>query len=219
MKYDGVIFDFDGVLIDSGFDSFEWAHQVRRKEVQKRDWDVDLTGFEQGIFQPHHSEDIKPLMDEKNTSWRQLRILEEAVAERKIEMVENNKMHLFQDTETVLKTLDLPKAVVSNAYHDALDRMVQHFGIHKHLEFWTAPKLSQIEKYRETMKPEPKLLEEAMEHIGAENPVMVGDQIGDVLAAHRAGIDSIYINRDGEKIEKADYEVKTLSEVKEIIRD
>ena len=219
MNYDGVIFDFDGVIVDSGFDSFEWAHQIRREKVRKNDWNLDLEGFEQGIFQPHHNEDIRKLMNKKNTSWRQLRLMEEAVAQRKIDMVENGKMHMFPETEKTLQELDLPKSVVSNAYHDALDRMIHHFGIHRQLEFWTAPKLSEIEKYRDTMKPNPALLEEAMEHMNAENPVMVGDQIEDILAASRAGIDSIHINRDGEKIEKADYEVKKLSEVKEIVKE
>jgi HAD superfamily hydrolase (TIGR01549 family) len=217
-RYDLLIFDFDGVLVDSGFDGFEWALKARQEVVQENGWNIDLDGFEQGIFEPHHSEDVEPFLTEKNISWKQLRLLEERVAERKIEMAENGGIKLFPDTKDVLNRIDAKKAVVTNAYGGHLDEMLEALGILGHFDHVTGPELSDIQNYRKRMKPGSEMLKEAMEELDMENAVMVGDQIEDILAARKAGIDSIHVNRDGEKIAKADYEVKELPEILDILQ-
>jgi phosphoglycolate phosphatase len=219
MKYDAVIFDFDGVLMDSGFDDFHWAFEERRKVVKENGWDVDLERLGQGIFQPDTGEKIAELLDEENVSWRQLREMEEAVAERKVEMASTGEIQVFDDAKTALEELDCPKAVVSNAYNDYLRNLLEALGIEDYIDFWIAPRLSEIKRYRERMKPEPELLEEAMDQLKTRNAVMIGDQMEDVLAARNAGIDSIYIDRSGDKESKADHSVKSLVEALNIIQD
>jgi phosphoglycolate phosphatase len=219
MKYDAVIFDFDGVLMDSGFDDFHWAFEERRKVVKENGWDVDLERLGQGIFQPDTGEKIAELLDEENVSWRQLREMEEAVAERKVEMASTGEIQVFDDAKTALEELDCPKAVVSNAYNDYLRNLLEALGIEDYIDFWIAPRLSEIKRYRERMKPEPELLEEAMDQLKTRNVVMIGDQMEDVLAARNAGIDSIYIDRSGDKESKADHSVKSLVEALNIIQD
>lgn len=216
-KYDLVIFDFDGVLVDSGFDGFEWALRARQEVIEENGWSIDLSDFEQGIFEPHHSEDLEPLMKEKEISWQQLKALEERVAEKKIEMAEDGGMKLFPDTEKVLNRINARKAVVTNAYGGHLVEMLEALGILEFFDLVTGPELSDIENYRDRMKPESDMLKEVIKELGTENAVMVGDQIEDVLAARKAGIDSIHVNRDGEKIEKADFEVRDLSEILDIL--
>jgi phosphoglycolate phosphatase len=219
MKYDAVIFDFDGVLMDSGFDDFHWAFEERRRVVEENGWDVNLERLGQGIFQPDTGEKIAELLDEENVSWRQLREMEEAVAERKVEMASTGEIQVFDDAKTALEELDCPKAVVSNAYNDYLRNLLEALGIEDYIDFWIAPRLSEIKRYRERMKPEPELLEEAMDQLKTRNVVMIGDQMEDVLAARNAGIDSIYIDRSGDKESKADHSVKSLVEALNIIQD
>ncbi|MFB6242031.1 MAG: HAD family hydrolase [Candidatus Nanosalina sp.] len=215
--YDLVVFDFDG-LVDSGFDGFECALKARQEVVEENGWNIDLNGFEQGI-EPHHSEDLEPFLEEKDISWKQLQFLEERVAERKIEMARNGKIKLFPDTEKVLGEIKADKAVVTNAYGGHLREMLEALGISEHFRHVTGPRLSNIESYRERMKPEAAMLKDAREKFGAERAVMVGDQIEDILAARKAGMDSIHVNRDGEKIPRADYEVSELSQISEIVQD
>jgi|APHM01.1.fsa_nt_gi Predicted phosphatases len=129
MKYDAVIFDFDGVLMDSGFDGFQWALEERRKTVEQNGWDVQLNKLEQGIFQPHHSEDIKERMEKEGVNWEQLRLMEKSVAERKVEMASNGDIELFRDVEEVLEKIDAPVAVVGNAYKNYLDLLLSELGI------------------------------------------------------------------------------------------
>jgi phosphoglycolate phosphatase-like HAD superfamily hydrolase len=217
MGYDGVIFDFDGVLLDSTMDSFRWANRVRKEEVECRGWNIDLNGFEQGIFQPHHSEKIAPILEEKGVSWHQLRLLEEAVADKKVEFVKEGEIQLYPDAERLLQKIDLPKAVVSNAYDNALDRTVKILGLDRYLDFWVAPSLSEIETCRSRMKPECVLIEYVIDELGLENPVMVGDQDVDILAAEKAGIDSIFIDRGYHEPGNAIYTVSSLEEIIEIV--
>jgi HAD superfamily hydrolase (TIGR01549 family) len=218
-KYDLVIFDFDGVLVDSGFDGFEWALKARQEVVEENGWNIDLDGFEQGIFEPHHAEGIEPFLNEKDMTWKQLQLLEKRVAERKIEMARNGKIRLFPGTKKVLQNISADKAVVTNAYGGHLEEMLDDLEISRHFKHITGPMLSEIETYRERMKPESVMLEDAKERFDAEHAVMVGDQIEDVLAARRAEMDSIHVNRDGEKIPRADYEVLELSKIPEIVQD
>lgn len=218
MKYDAVIFDFDGVLMDSGFDGFQWAFKARKNRAEENGWSINWDKLAQGIFEPDTGQEIKPLLERNSVSWNQLKQMEEAVADRKVEMAANNEIEIFQDSEEILKNLDVPVAIVSNAYNEYLGKLLEELGIKNYIDFWLAPNLSDIENYRKRMKPEPEMVEEVLENLGAEKAVMIGDQIEDVLAARNAGIDSIYINRDGDTESKADYSVENLTEALEIIR-
>ena len=219
MNYEAVIFDFDGVLMDSGFDGFQWALEERRKTVERNDWDIELDKLQQGIFQPHHSENIKQRMEEEGVNWNQLKKMEEAVAERKVEMAANGDIQVFQDAKEILEDIDLPMAVVSNAYKNYLELLLTQLGIKEHVVFWNAPSLENIKGYHERMKPEPEMVEEALEELDVENAIMIGDQIEDILAARKAGIDSVYIDRSGDKESKADYSIKSLKELPEILEN
>lgn len=219
MKYEAVIFDFDGVLMDSGFDGFQWALKERQKVVSENGWNLELDKLRQGIFQPDHSENIEEVMNQEKVSWNQLKQMEKAVAERKVELASTGEIQIFEDTEKILESLDIPAAIVSNAYNDYLQKLLRELGIENYIDFWIAPRIEDIRNYRERMKPEPDMIEEALENLETQNAVMIGDQFTDILAARNAGIDSIYINRSGDTEPKADYSVKNLVEALEIIQD
>lgn len=218
MEYDAVIFDFDGVLMYSGFDGFQWALEERHKVIEENGWDLNLDKLEQGIFQPDHSENIKEILNEENLSWQQLKQMEKAVAERKVEMASTGEIEIFEDAQEILNFLDCPKAIVSNAYNDYLQKLLEELDIEHYIDFWIAPRIEDIRNYHEKMKPEPEMVEEALEQLEAQNAVMIGDQVSDILAARNAGIDSIYINRSGDTEPRANHSVKSLTEALQIIQ-
>jgi HAD superfamily hydrolase (TIGR01549 family) len=218
MGYDAVIFDFDGVLMNSGFDGFQWALDERQKVVTNKGWNLELDKLEQGIFQPDHSKDITEVMSQEDVSWAQLKEMEKAVAERKVEMASTGEIEIFEDAEEILNALDCPKAIVSNAYNDYLQKLLEELDIENYIDFWIAPRIEDIRNYREKMKPEPEMVEEALEQLEAQNAVMIGDQVSDILAARNAGIDSIYINRSGDTEPRANHSVKSLTEALQIIQ-
>lgn len=218
MKYEAVIFDFDGVLLDADKNGFEWANDARLKKARELGYSNDLEEL-RALFEAEKSaEKMKAYLEKYNIEIKDLKAWEKHIEQRKIELVENGGLKLYPGTWELLEELEVPKALVSNAYGEATDEIVRNLGLDEYLVFWKAPSLDDIEGYVEQMKPHPDMLQEAMKAMGEGNAVMVGDSMSDVEAAENAGIDSIYINRDGEKVEEATYSVEGLEEIKEIVK-
>ncbi|MFB6190029.1 MAG: HAD family hydrolase [Candidatus Nanohaloarchaea archaeon] len=196
MGYDGVIFDFDGVLIDSGSDGFGWAHRAREERARELGHDIEGSKY-QFVFMADTLKELKQMVDDSDLSWDEYREAEMAVSRRKAEMVKNGEMKLFSATEAVLEQLEVPASIVSNAYGDAVDEIVRYLGLDSNLESWTAPRIEELERYPQLMKPNTPMLEEAVEKMRASNPVMVGDSVVDVQAAENLGIESVLIDRYG----------------------
>lgn len=216
MSYEALIFDFDGVLIDSGFDGFHWALEAREEFAHERDLDIDMNILGQGLYVRRETV-ITDIIERQNITWNQFRNMEKAVAERKVELASTGELELFDDVRPVLDQLDIPIAIVSNSYRDYLQAMLVELGIAQYIRFYNAPSIRNIRNFRERMKPEPVMINEALERLGTDNVVMIGDQLEDVMGAKRAGIDSIYIDRNGGIEEEANYSVESLKEALELI--
>lgn len=196
MGYDGVIFDFDGVLLDSGSDGFEWAHRAREEKARELGYDIEGSKY-QFIFMAETPEQLRDLVKNGKLDWEEYRRAEKAVARRKVEMVKNGEMKLFSSSEAVLEQLEVPASIVSNAYGDAVDEIVRYLGIDRDLESWMAPRVEELKSYPQRMKPNTPMLEEAVEEMRTSKPVMIGDSTVDIQAAKNLGIDSILIDRYG----------------------
>lgn len=219
MGYEAVIFDFDGVLLDSGNDGFEWAAEARRQRARELGYDASL-GSKGFLFSSETLEEMKKKVEESPFTWTDYIKIEKAVAEKKVEMVRNGEMELFPAARKVLEEIDLPKAVVSNGFGDAVDEIVRETSIDKHLEFWTAPRLDEVERYHRIWKPETDMLDRAMKNLGTRDAIMVGDRGFDVKAARNAGISSILLNSYDEDIQidvEPTYRVGELSQVLRVI--
>lgn len=216
MSYEGIIFDFDGVLLDSAFNDWEWAARARREKARELgyDYEGDGSGF---LFQANSLDEMKKMVEENGFTWHDYVEVEKAVSERKAEMVREGEMQLFPDAREVLRQTELPKAVVSNAFGESVDDIVLHLDLDKFLEFWTGPRLAEIEKYHEMMKPETHMLENAMEVLGTEKVVMVGDSEFDIRAAKNAGIDSILLDRGKQVDVEPDYVVESLGQIPGVV--
>ena len=218
MSYEAVIFDFDGVLIDSGFDGFQWAVDARQEYIEQADIDVDKSKIRHGVYVPEDKK-LSDIVNGSSISWKQFKKMEDYAAERKLELASTGELQLFDDVRPVLETLDLPIAIVSNSYREYLEAIFKEMSIGEYVMFYNAPSIENIQSFTERMKPEPVMINEALDTLGTRKAVMIGDQIEDVMGANRAGIDSIYIDRNGGVEEKADHSVESLKEALEIIQD
>lgn len=217
MKYDAVIFDFDGVLLDADRDGFKWANDARLEKARELGYSNDLHEL-RALFEAEKSaEKMNQFLKKHDINVKDLKAWEKFIEQRKIELVEEGELSLYPGTWELLQSLEAKKALVSNAYGEATDEIVRSLGLEEHLEFWKAPSLDDIEAYVEQMKPHPDMLLEAMDSMNEEDAVMVGDSSSDVKAAENAGIDSVYINRDGETLEEATYNVESLEELRKIL--
>ncbi len=70
-------------------------------------------------------------------------------------------------------------------------------------------------------KPDPHFLERALADLEADSALYVGDSEHDVIAAHRAGIDSAFVRRrhcrDDELSVTPTYDIETLSALPAIV--
>ncbi len=87
-------------------------------------------------------------------------------------------------------------AVVSNNAEDVVIEYLSTSGLIDHISYVSARASGDVS----LMKPNPYLVTRAIASLGAasEFTALVGDQVSDIIAAHRAGIQAIgYANKDG----------------------
>lgn len=217
MGYDGIIFDFDGVLLDSAKNNFGWADQPAQQKA--REFGHEIEGrVDPILFRVDSYENFRKQVEQSRFTMREYLAIEKAIADKKVELVKKGKLELFPGAREIIRDLDMPMSVVSNAYGDAVDSIIPSLDLDQHLEFWTAPRLEEIERYHSIWKPESHMLERAIEAMGASNPVMVGDSGFDIEAAINAGIDSVLVKRDHNSVEIApDHVVSSLEELRRIL--
>ena len=195
LKPAAILFDMDGVLVDS-LDSW-WKSlnaalknyknkEISRQEFIEKFWGHELLG------------NLKKLgLDEKIIVFCN-NIYYNYIDELKI----------FSGTKETLKNLKkYPKAVVTNTPRDCTIRILNNFKIDRYFKVIITS--DQIERG----KPSPDLVYEACKRLGVktEEVVLIGDTESDVKAGRAAGCKVIGINVD------ADFSIKNISELLNII--
>jgi phosphoglycolate phosphatase len=216
MKYDAVIFDKDGVLLDSMDDNFKWADRVRKEMLEDKGRTITLEEAKK-LALTSSADELRKLLEELELNAETIREVEKEISREKIEKIKSGEFKLFSDTEKVLEQLSVPKSVASNAPYETTRFVVENFNLEPHFEVVKSPSLNDLEKYVELKKPNPRMLEEAIEAMDAENPVMVGDSDDDIKAAKNAGIDSIFVNTNGGTDLNPTHKVRKLESILEII--
>ncbi|MFB6192647.1 MAG: HAD family hydrolase [Candidatus Nanohaloarchaea archaeon] len=212
--YDGIIFDKDGVLLDSAVNNFHWMDDVRRNAARKHG--VELSSEESiKIAKASSSSEIEEILSSKNFSWELLQKIEHTVQDSKIQLMQEKYITPFPEVKTILENLEVEKAVATNAPRRTTDFTFDHFGLEGYFRKISAPELDPIEDYFNTRKPRPYMLETVLGYMDAEKPVMVGDSKADIKAAENAGIDSILVESYGERPElDPTHRVTRLAELK-----
>ncbi len=108
--------------------------------------------------------------------------------------------------------------VVSNNYHRAVTAVVEHHGLDAFSV--VRGRTPGLQGYRRR-KPSPHYLSRALDALGADDGVYVGDRETDLLAADRAGIDAALVRRDhnadATMASTPTYEVDSLSELCDVL--
>jgi phosphoglycolate phosphatase len=124
------------------------------------------------------------------------------------------------DGVAALAGLDVPRGVVSNNQRRIVEFVLATHGIDDLFGTVRArdPTLASLDR----KKPAPVYLDEAAADLDIERPLYVGDSETDVLAARRAGVDTVFLRRghnaDTSLSAAPTYEASTLDEVVEILR-
>jgi HAD superfamily hydrolase (TIGR01549 family) len=215
--YDGIIFDQDGILLDSGINQFYWMDEIRAEEAQKRGFNFSVEDAKT-LVKANSPEPVEELIEKKGMNWKHVKQLELAVENQKIEKIEHGEISLFPEVKNVLRTLNKKKAVVTNAPLLSTRLNLRYFGISQEFEIVNAPHTDDMKQFFSRKKPKPVMIRETIQKMNLDNPLMVGDTGSDLKAAENAGIDSLHINSYGfeTKVEPT-YKAESIKEILDIV--
>lgn len=192
-----LLFDMDGVILE-GYGTDPDVHtRALHDAVVDLDLDLDLEAPLESLsaLETHeYTETFAATCTElglEPTEFYALR--EEYSAKRSIERIRNGARGLYDDVD-VLDDLDRvsPVGLVSNNYDPTVSFVVEHFGLEA-FSFVRGRDLG-VEGFRRR-KPEPYYIETALDALGLDNGIYVGDRETDLLAAQNAGLVPVLIRR------------------------
>ncbi|KYC44789.1 MAG: 2-deoxyglucose-6-phosphatase [Candidatus Methanofastidiosum methylothiophilum] len=185
MEIEAIVFDVDGVLLDS-FDS--WFISFNQTLVEFGKDPVDRQTYKKIFWGPSVEEDLRRYnlgMDAVEAALRNQR----------------NNVHLMKLHDRVHETLDALKGyklgVATNTPRINLDKTFNYFNLYKYFEVVMC--LDDVEK----PKPHPDMLLKASEilKVPVEKMLFVGDTKSDMAAAKSAGCHFIGIKIGDKKVD------------------
>ena len=219
--YESVVFDVDGVLLERHADHPDvygeavtetfWAFDVDPPAADVEEFIGSATVEGMRAVCERHGVDFETFWPER----------ERTVSRLQQRMMEDGERALYDDC-SVLPELAETHALglVSNNQHETIRHMVGHFALEDHFDtvYGRDPHVEGFER----MKPETHYLERALDDLGTRSALYVGDSAADVVAAHRAGLDSAFVwraHREGYELpEEPTYEIDRLTELREIVQ-
>ncbi|WP_440054375.1 HAD-IA family hydrolase [Pseudoalteromonas sp. T1lg65] len=190
MKFEGVIFDLDGTLVDSVEDMYvalnltltELAYPVIGRS-QVREWVGN--GIDTLVLRAlSGSTQISEHLNHHDTEFAQARF--------KLHYGElvGQYAGLYQHVITGLSALaHLPKAIVTNKNRDFTKPLIEKLNLQTHFDVLVCG-----DDGEKKPSPEPLLNAAKQLSVSPDKLIMVGDSKSDIVAAHRANIPVIALN-------------------------
>lgn len=202
MQYDAVLFDFDGVVVET-------PSSERMGDALGRAYEtLGRSGPAAATLQELMRGDIESIADR----CRRLEIDTDAfcteaareLIRAQLSAVEGGLRSVYDDV-TVVRSLEQPLGIVSDNHPTVVTRLLDRFGLRSPFETVYGCPLTPDGLARR--KPDPTNIEDAMDSLEAGSALYVGDRAVDVRAAHNAGIDSALLSRSSEAPEEDAFEV------------
>ena len=213
MGYDAVLLDNDGV-ITTITDRSVLARAVRDAFRDMGVEDPDETDVEDlviGVTPDRLAAVAGRYSLDPRAFWYRRDVRSSLVQERELYA---GRKPLYDDV-AALSEIPLPMGIVSSNQHRTIEFILDfhEFGDRFDTYYGRGMGVEDLDR----KKPDPHFLDRALDDLGAESALFVGDSESDVVAAHRAGLDSAFIRRshcaDATPSTDPDYEVQNLYDV------
>lgn len=215
-RYDAVLFDNDGVLVEPPRKATQreatvaafskcGVSEVARHHVDAIVEDVSvetikeicaLVGIDSGTFWDEWERQDERSQIEKFTAG----------------------VRMCYDDVAAIEDLTQPCGIVSNNHHSTIEFILEYFELGELFEtFYGREKLlTSLDR----QKPNTHYIERALMDLSTRSAVYVGDSECDILAAERAGIDSVFVHRphceDLDLLVAPTYQISTLYDLVEL---
>lgn len=215
MRYDAVILDHDGVLVeppDRGTIRRVAKGAFRRLDLPPPSQeDMQMIGS-------HDGEKIKKLSQKYDVGGDQFfRSLEKHII-REQQREFRDEIRSSYDDIPILSEIDRPLGIVSDNPPAVIACSIRSFGMDGLFDDVYGCQFSL--QGLEHKKPNPSHLQAATSELRASNPLFVGDQICDSKAAANVDIDSAHLQRERQKHDRkrpATYEINSLAQIPELL--
>ena len=151
------------------------------------------------------------------TFWREKERFASEIVNEKIRL---GRHRIYDDVSVLSKLAEhRPLALVSNNRQQTVTSVVEHFELESVFEVVRGRDPTTEGFHRR--KPEPFYLQETLETLGADRGMYVGDRETDIIAAERAGLESIFVRREFNRTESLEptptTEIQSLTELTAIV--
>lgn len=222
MKYNSVIFDMDGVILDFEGENFKWKYDAVRKVLKEHGKNPEkFSRRELDAF--IGDQGVKKCVELCNSNNLNARDVWEEIAEEttraRAKKIKEGDFQLFPEVKDVIEELHgqgVELGLVSNAPEMALMETVEYFDLKNYFKFFRG-----IEDFDDLSdrKPQPDHLNFARAELKHEPHVFIGDHESDILAAQNAEMDSVWVNRNSSSIDvRPDHEIESLDELKNTVK-
>jgi HAD superfamily hydrolase (TIGR01549 family) len=180
-----VILDIDGTLVDTNYHhALAWYRAFRQNEVMVPVWRIHRAigmGGDQ-LISALAGDQVE---EEKGDDIRD--------AEKPLYMAMIEEVEPFEGARELVRDLSGDRTVVlaSSAKQDEVEHYLELLDAEEVVAGWTTS--ADVEQ----TKPEPDLVEAALDKAGTREAVMVGDSVWDCEAARRAGIEAVAVLSGG----------------------
>ncbi|WP_347722222.1 HAD family hydrolase [Candidatus Nanohalococcus occultus] len=221
MKYESVVFDMDGVILNYEGDNMSWQYDAARRVLERNG--VDASGLSRKKLKEFLGvEGVKKCVDACNdfgvdaeTIWTGMA---EETSKERAKRIKTEEFVLFDDVREVIENLheqEVKLGIISNAPEMAIKETIEYFDLKKYFDFYRG-----IEDFEDLSdkKPHPDHLNFARAELKRDPFLYIGDHESDVEAAIAAEMDSYWVNRHDWSIEaEPTYERQTLKDVPGIV--
>jgi phosphoglycolate phosphatase len=198
MKTDNVVFDLDGVLLDSET-NLDWLDRAMERTLEKLGIPVTRENVEK--LYPGGLQEFEKSVEEFSIDPEKIWTIRDGyyIAE-KLEMIERGNLKPFPDVEALDELLvQYSLGIISNSPDEVVDRFVRTYGFEDTFKAWVG-RGSGLDSLK-IMKPDPHLFRQLKDEMGGGKFWYVGDREVDRKFAEVTGMEFLYLSRNSEGFE------------------
>jgi len=198
MKSKKVIFDLDGVLLDSET-NLDWLDRALKRALKELGVPVNRENIQ--LLYPGGLREFETAVEDFKAPPEKIwKVRDKHYVEEKLKMIEIGDLKPFPDVKDLEKLQEkYTLGVISNSPDAVVDKFVRSYDLTNLFSAWVGRE-SNLDSLKK-IKPDPSLFFTIRDRVGDGQFWYVGDREVDRLFAENTGMDFLHLTRDSEGYE------------------